>query len=184
MTSPGSRHCYTFSEYLQYEEASNTKHEFLDGEIYRMAGGTPEHAAVSVAMSALLFQAVRGTDRRAYSSDLRIRVAATGLTTYPDVTVVCGPIETDPENQNTVTNPKIVVEVLSKSTAAYDRREKLDHYKKMPSLQCCVLVDPATRSVETWIRAGGDWKREEFAAGDTMTLPELAVKIPIDSIFA
>jgi Uma2 family endonuclease len=81
---------YTYAEYLAFESASNVKHEFCGGKIYAMASGTPEHAALQVVVSGLLFAQLRGGRCRAYSSDLRVRVLATGLVTYPDVTVVCG----------------------------------------------------------------------------------------------
>lgn len=84
------QHHYTFSDYIALEEASNTKHEFLDGEIFAMAGGTPTHAELSVTVGSLLWQQLRGTSCRVFSSDLRVRVLATGLAAYPDVTVVCG----------------------------------------------------------------------------------------------
>ncbi len=87
MAAPVPLHRYSFSDYLALEEASNTKHEFLDGEIYGMAGGTPEHAALSVAVSSAFLAQLRGGPCRVYSSDLRVRVLATGLATYPDVTV-------------------------------------------------------------------------------------------------
>jgi Uma2 family endonuclease len=128
MATPASLHRYSFADYLAFEEASTTKHEFLDGEIYGMAGGTPEHAALSVAVSSALLAQLRGGPCRVYSSDLRVRVHATGLATYPDVTVVCGEVQRDPESVTTVVNPRIVVEVLSDATEAYDRGQKLDHY--------------------------------------------------------
>ncbi|RLB56174.1 MAG: Uma2 family endonuclease [Deltaproteobacteria bacterium] len=183
MPTAAPKHHYSFAEYLEFEESSNTKHEFSDGEIYGMAGGSPEHAAITVAMAAQLYNALGGGPCKAYSSDLRVRVAATGLTTYPDVTVVCDPVETDPESPTTVTNPKIVVEVLSPSTEDYDRGEKLDHYQQVPSMEACVLVDPKTRTVERWLREEGQWKRQSFASHSTMPLPGVPGGIVIDALF-
>ncbi len=113
-----SERSFSFDEYLQLEEVSNTKHEFVRGEIYAMASATPRHAtvAVAVAVASQLHQNLSGGSCRAYSSDLRIRVTATGLVTYPDVTVVCGDMQTDPASDTTVVNPTVVVEVLSAST--------------------------------------------------------------------
>lgn len=93
----GPRHKYTFADYEDLEQASNVKHEFFAGEIYAIAGGTPEHAALAVAVAALLFPQLQAGPCRTFSSDLRVRVRATGLASYPDVTVVCGPLERDPE---------------------------------------------------------------------------------------
>jgi len=90
MALPVRLHNYSFLEYRMLEEASSTKHEFLDGEIYAMAGGTPLHAALAAAVATALSNQLAGSECRVYSSDLRVRVVATGLATYPDATVVCG----------------------------------------------------------------------------------------------
>src|SRR4051812_20568072 len=123
-------HRYSFADYLAVEEMGSVKHEFLDGNIYAMAGGAPLHAALAAAVATALSNALRGGPCRVFSSDLRIRVLATGLASYPDVTVVCGALRTDPESADTVTNPMVVVEVLRDSTMDYDLGEKLEHYRK------------------------------------------------------
>ena len=115
----------TFAEYLALEEKSDTKHELVDGEIFAMAHGTPEHGRLAVRMARLLGNALEGKPCEVFSSDVRVRVLATGLATYPDVSVVCGRMEIDPENRNTITNPIVLVEVLSDSTESYDRSIKL-----------------------------------------------------------
>jgi Uma2 family endonuclease len=130
----------TFAEYVALEEATTGKHEYVGGQIYAMAGGTPEHSALAVSIATQLANQVRGGRCRVHSSDLRVRVVETGLATYPDVTVVCGAWERDPENAQTVVNPAVLVEVLSPSTEAYDRGEKLEHYKRISSLRAVVLV--------------------------------------------
>lgn len=104
---------HSFREYVRVEQGSTIKHEFLDGEIFAMAGRTPEHAAIAANVIAALHRQLIGTGCRVYSSDLRVRVRATGLTTYPDISVVCGERETDPEDPNTVVNPTLIIEVLS-----------------------------------------------------------------------
>jgi Uma2 family endonuclease len=91
MSSPLHRTRYTWAEYLALEASSNVKHEYLNGQIYAMAGGTPEHAALAAAVIGLLFPQLRGAPCRAHDADLRVRVPKTGLATYPDVTIVCGP---------------------------------------------------------------------------------------------
>ena len=122
---------YGYDEYLAHEEACNTKNEYLDGQIYAMAGASPAHNRLASAVTGLLVpQLLRGRCRT-YSSDQRVRVRATGLATYPDVTVICGPVELDPDDprQHTALNPALLVEVLSSSTEEYDRGEKFEHYK-------------------------------------------------------
>jgi Uma2 family endonuclease len=106
----------TYAEYVAAEESSAEKHEFLAGEVYAMAGGTIEHAALCAAIAGELRDALRDRPCRVFSSDARVRVQATGLSTYPDVTVVCGTLETDAEDAHAIANPIVLVEVLSDST--------------------------------------------------------------------
>lgn len=183
MTSPAPRRHFTFRDYLALEEASNVKHEYFAGEIYAMAGGTPEHAALAVAVSAALFDQLAGSDCRVFSSDLRVRVVATGLATYPDVTVVCGDLEHDPENPATITNPTLVVEVLSPSTETYDRGEKLEHYRQIPSLRECVRVAHDRRRIEALRRdAGGSWSRSIAEAG-AMDLTSIGCRLEVELLY-
>lgn len=157
MGVPARLHSYSFRDYLVVEEMSGVKNEYLDGEIYAMAGGSVLHAALSASVLALLHRQLSGRCQ-VHTSDLRIRVLATGLATYPDVTVVCGPVETDPENQNTVVNPTLLVEVLSPSTIAYDLGQKFEHYRSVPSLQAVVYVWQDQPRLEVRERAGDGWR--------------------------
>lgn len=148
---------YTYAEYLGFEASSNVKHEFLDGQIYAMAGGTPEHAALAAAVISLLGPQLRAGECRPYSSDLRVRTPS-GLTTYPDVTVICGPRTIDALDPLAITNPVLIVEVLSRSTEEYDSGDKFEHYKTFPSLREYVLVSHRERSVEVRSRAEDGWR--------------------------
>ncbi len=184
MGTSAALHRYSFADYLAFEEASTTKHEFLNGEIYGMAGGTPEHVALSVAVSSALLAQLRGGPCSVYSSDLRVRVLATGLATYPDVTVVCGDLERDPDSRASVVNPRVVVEVLSDGTEAYDRGQKLDHYRRIPSLAAIVLVSHRTPAIEVWERTSdGAWRRREFSAGQTAEIEALPARLVVDEIY-
>jgi Uma2 family endonuclease len=184
MTRPAHRPRYTYSEYLALEQASNVKHEFHQGEIYAMAGGTPEHAALAGNVIALLSVQLRDKPCRVYTSDLRVRVLATGLATYPDVTVVCGTREIDPEDANTVINPIVLVEVLSPRTADYDRIEKRENYKQIPSLRDVVLVDHQERLVEVWTRdEEGRWTRTEARAGKSAAVRSIGVDLSVDEVY-
>ncbi|HSL84644.1 MAG TPA: Uma2 family endonuclease [Thermoanaerobaculia bacterium] len=177
-------HRYTFREYLELEETSTVRHEFLEGEIYAMAGGTPEHAALTMSIGATLVTALRGGPCRVHSSDLRIRVRATGLATYPDVTVVCGPYETEPESRTTVTNPHVVVEVTSDSTEEYDRGKKLESYKQIAGLAAIVLVSHRERLIEVMERQDeGPWKRQEARRGGRARLATLDCDLVVDEIY-
>ena len=184
MSDPTGLHRYTYQDYLDLEEASNVKHEFLEGEVYGMAGGTPEHAALSVAVSSSLHAQLRGGDCRAYSSDLRVRALATGLTTYPDVTVVCGETQLDPASPTTVINPSVVVEVLSDSTEDYDRGKKLEHYRQIPSLVTVVLVSHREPRLELWHRSeGSSWKAGTAGPGETAELAAISCVLDVDEIY-
>lgn len=114
----GNHHRFTFDEYLRLEQDSSVKHEYLSGQVYAMSGGSPEHAGVTANIARLLGNALTSRPCRVFSPDLRVRVLATGLGTYPDVAVVCGRLELDPEDpkQHTAVNPTLLVEVLSPST--------------------------------------------------------------------
>jgi Uma2 family endonuclease len=175
---------YTYREYVLLEQESNVKHEFLDGRIYAMAGGTPDHAALQAAVLNLLFPHIRGGRCRSYTSDLRVRVLAAGLATYPDGTVVCGPRQLDPEDGISVTNPTLLVEVLSKSTEAYDRGEKFTHYKRIPSLRQYVLVSQMERRVEVWTRDGDiTWTLAVSKEGDVADLGSIGARLDVRELY-
>lgn len=175
--------CYTYAEYLAFEDASNSKHEFLDGEIYAVAGGTPEHAALVLAVGSSLLTQLRGGACRAYGSELRVRVMASGLVSYPDATVICGEPEHDPESRTTVTNPRVVVEVTSPSTEAYDRGEKLAHYQRIVSVQEAVIVSHRERVVEVWRRTAAGWTRDEARSGARLRLDSIDAELNVDQIY-
>lgn len=177
-------HKYTYEGYLEYESSANVKHEFLGGEIYAMAGGTIEHAAIAVNASSSLNQQLRGTPCVVFSSDLKVRVLATGLATYPDVTVICGAVERDPKSHDVALNPTVVVEVLSDSTEDWDRGEKLEHYKRIPSLRECVLIGHRQKRVEVVRRChDGSWQTEAAGPGESVTLASVACSIAVDELY-
>ena len=177
-------HQYTYEDYLALEQASNVKHEFLDGEIYAVAGGTPNHAALSVTVSSVLHAQLRRGPCRVFSSDLRVRVLATGLATYPDATVVCGELEVDPANQDTVVNPRVVVEVLSDSTEKYDRGVKLKHYRQIPALSAVVLVWQRERRIEVWERVMDEtWEPRAAGPGESARITAIDCTLSIDEIY-
>ncbi len=151
-------HRFDFEAYLRVEEDSGVKHEYLAGRVWAMAGGSPDHAGIAANVMRLLGNQLVGKPCRVFSSDLRIGVRATELVTYPDVSVVCGQLESDPIDRtgHTIANPKVLVEVLSPSTAEYDRGEKVRHYQLIPSLEAIVLIDHEARRAELWQRRGGD----------------------------
>ncbi len=162
-----SRHRYSYAEYLAYEADSALKHEFDDGDIVAMAGGSRRHNAIASRISAAL-EAARKPGCVAFQSDQRVRVLETGRATYPDASMVCGPIEGDPADASghTITNPSLVVEVLSPTTEEDDRGAKWLHYQRIPSLDEYVLVSQSQPRIEVFRRGeGGAWEYREQTAG-------------------
>lgn len=178
-------HRYTWQEYVALERASNLRHEFFEGEIFAMAGGTPEHAALAAVVIGELIRQLEGKPCRPYTSDLRIRVPATGLCTYPDVSVICGKPETDPDDANSVVNPTVLVEVLSDSTEAYDHGEKFDSFRKLPSLEEYVLVSHREVLVEVFRRTpSGPWSRLEARTHASAKLESIGCELAVDRVYA
>ncbi|MFO7563424.1 MAG: Uma2 family endonuclease [Enhygromyxa sp.] len=183
MTASASRRRHSYAEYLELDETSNVKLEFFDGEIFAMAGGTHEHAELAMNVGIAL-AAARDLGCHLHSSDLRVRVLATGLAAYPDVTVVCGPKQTDPESRTTVVNPTVIVEVLSDGTQDYDRGEKLEHYRQIPSLQVCMLVSHRERHIEVWQRGqDGEWSPTHYRANAMIELDAIGVSFAVDEVY-
>lgn len=183
MVSSVRLHRYTYRDYLALERGANVRHEFFDGEIYAMAGGTREHAAICANLMISLGSQLRGRGCQVHSSDLRVRVLESGLATYPDVTVICSRAESDPDDRNTITNPVLLVEVLSPSTAAYDRGDKLAHYRRIPSLREVVLVAHDERLIEVWHRQEADvWVRREARSG-SLSLSSIDATLNVDEVY-
>jgi Uma2 family endonuclease len=175
---------YGLSEYLSFEASSNVKHEYVGGQIYAMAGGTPEHAALAAAFLGQLYAHLRTGRCRPYDADLRVRVREADLLTYPDVTIVCGPVERDAEDPMSVVNPSVLVEVLSESTERYDRGAKFEHYKKLPSLRQYVLVCHDERRVEVWTRGAGDaWTYQAVREGECAQLSSAGASIDVRELY-
>jgi Uma2 family endonuclease len=172
MSARPARHHYTYAEYLTYERDSGMKHEYDDGEIVAMAGGSRRHNALASRVSAAL-ETARRPECVAFQSDQRIRVLATGRTTYPDASMVCGPIESDPAEPGgaTIANPVLIVEVLSPSTEQSDRGDKWQHYQLIPSLQEYVLVSQSQVRVERYRRLPtGGWEYHDVTEGSVELL--------------
>jgi Uma2 family endonuclease len=174
---------HSYAEYLQLLELSNVKLEFCDGEIYAMAGGTPTHADLGASAVRLLGNSLLGRCRVS-SSDLKVRIEETDLTTFPDVTVVCGERRTSSIDGNAVINPTLLVEVTSSSTEAYDRGEKLSHYKQIPSLVAVLLVSHRRRQVTVIERTADGWAQRELRAGEVVTVEQLSLSMSVDELYA
>ena len=121
----------------------------------------------------------------AHDADLRVRVLETGLATYPDVTIVCGPSQRDPQDENAVTNPTLIVEVLSRSTEDYDRGDKFEHYKRIASLEQYVLVSHNQHEIEVWTRVSRDeWARAVSREGERALLGSIGAELDVAEVYA
>lgn len=175
----------TYDEYLALEASSSLKHEYIRGEVYAMSGGTPTHARLQVGVSAALAAALKGRACAVFSSDLAVRVEATDATFHPDVTVVCGKLETSARDRNAVVNPKVIVEVLSESTEAYDRGAKAGHYRQIPSLSEYVLVAQAERLVEVYRRnERGRWELAVEARSGEVLVEGIGAAFTVEELYA
>ena len=175
---------YPYSEYRCFEEENPARHEYLDGQILAMAGGTPAHARLQAAVLFTLERQLEGRPCQPFPSDLRVRIRATGMATYPDVSVVCGPLAADPDDPNAVSNPTVLVEVLSDRTEAYDRGEKFEHYRLIPELREYVLVSHRERLVEVRRREpDGSWHVHQAGRGEIAALAALGVEIDVDALY-
>jgi Uma2 family endonuclease len=175
----------THAEYLAAEAAADVRHEYLGGNVWAMAGGTIEHGGLAMAVAREIGLAIGDKPCRVFSSDVRIQIPETDLTTYPDLSVVCGQLQTARDDDHAITNPTILVEVLSDSTEAYDRGAKWAHYRRIASLREYMLVSQSEPLVEVYRRTeGGRFELFEARAGETIELASIAARIPVDAIFA
>jgi len=164
------------------ETLSPIRHEYFDGEIYAMAGGTPEHAALVFRVLLVIGSQLPG-GCQGFTSDLRVRTA-TGLTTYPDGTIVCGDLQRALEDRIAVTNPVVLIEVTSKSTEDYDRGVKLLHYQSIASLKEVVIVSHRERRISIHRRdATGGWISLDAVIGESVTLESIGATVSVDDVY-
>ena len=178
-------HRYTYAEYVVLEQVSSTKHEFLDGEIYAMAGGSEEHSALAAEVLRALGNAIGDRPCRAHTSDLRIYVEAAGLATFPDGSVISGPLEQHPPSPvATALNPSVLLEVTSSSSEEYDTGAKLDCYRTIPSLREYVVVSHRERRITVHQRTGSDaWTTRVAIAGGRVRVESLGAELVVDEVY-
>lgn len=182
MALPAHRR-YTYEEYLELEEASETKNEFFEGTILAMAGGTAEHSLLKTNLLVAVAVALRGRPCRAFDADLRSLVEEADFATYPDVSVACGPFVRSERDPNALTNPTVLFEVLSPGTAAYDLGQKFDQYAKLPSLQEYVVIDSERVMARVFRREGEKWSIHGVPANGQLDLESLGIRIAMVDIY-
>lgn len=176
---------YSAEEYLALEETAEFRSEYYQGEIFAMAGGSANHNQIISNLNASLNIAFRNKSCRVYATDMRLWIQARNMFTYPDVLVVCGKVEFYPGRDDTVANPAAIFEVLSESTKNYDRGEKFEIYRALPTLKEYVLVDQYRVHLEHFSKNGqGKWVLEEFEDLQAMlNLPEIEFQISLQEIY-
>ena len=176
---------FTIAEYVDLERYSNVKHEYIDGLILAMGGGTTTHARLAASIIASLESQLTDRPCEVYTSDARIRIAEPNVITYPDISVGCGPIEADREDDCAQLNPTVLVEIASPSSERYDRGKKFRFYRAIPSLREYVIVGQDEPSIDVFRRADdGTWPLAMHGkAGDRVELASIECMLDIDTIY-
>lgn len=172
-------------EYLELEKQASEKQEYWHGGIFMMAGASRNHNLIAGNVYFALRQQAGTRGCTAFMADVRLRIDKDNAYVYPDVMLVCGVVQTDPRQQETVLNPIVLVEVLSDSTAGFDRNEKFKMYRHIPSLEHYVMIDQAEPYIEAYRREGRFWVLETLEGLDAvLKLRTLDLEISMQEIYA
>jgi Uma2 family endonuclease len=176
---------YTPQEYLARERQAEVRSEYFAGEIFAMSGNSRGHNLIVTNAVGELRHRLRHRPCEVYPSNMRVKVEASGLYTYPDVTVVCGEPRFEDAEVDTLLNPMVLMEVLSKSTEAYDRGKKSAHYRRLPSLRDYVLIAQDRRHVEVYSRSDDRWLLTEArGTAGVLHITALACEVPLAELYA
>jgi Uma2 family endonuclease len=174
------------AEYLEIERSTQTKHEYHDGLIYAMSGGTLEHGLICGNTYGEIRNALRNQSNECIpiNSEVKLHLVKANKYVYPDVMVVCGPIEKAKEEPNAITNPKVIIEVLSKTTESYDRGDKFHNYRQITTLEEYILIDQYKAQVEIYTRKSDLWRITLIKGLDQeLILESLNIVIPLEYIY-
>lgn len=176
----------TPEEYLAIERKAEVRSEYYGGEMFLMTGANREHNLIVTSLTRRIDEQLDGKPCELYPNDMRVRIPATGLYTYPDVVVVCDEPQFEDEHVDTLLNPILIVEVLSPSTEAYDRGKKFEHYQQIPSLVEYLLVAQETCRVEQFVRQGASqWLYSEaHRLEDVVTLSSINCTLALKDVYA
>ncbi|MEX2173539.1 MAG: Uma2 family endonuclease [Pirellulaceae bacterium] len=182
---PPDRRRISLAEYLAWEARSGGKHEFYRGEVFAMAGASLRHNRIATNILARLYQSLEGGPCEVFGSDQRIRIDAVDLSTYPDVSVICGGVQVDAVDRHGVTNPRVIVEVLSKSTENYDRGRKFEFYQHLQSFMEYVLVYQDEPKVIHYVREdNGRWSYKLLVGEqETLRLESIDSELPFAAVY-
>ncbi len=174
---------FTASDFLAWDENQTVRHEYFQGEVFAMAGGSDNHATVILNVATSIRQHLKGTACRVFMQDVKLNVERANSYFYPDVFVTCS--ERDAQDRMIKSEAKLVVEVLSPSTTAFDRGHKFEAYRNMPSLQEFVLIDPEALTAEVYRRSTNEeWILRAFAVGQGVTMQSVDLTISAADLFA
>jgi Uma2 family endonuclease len=185
MTPTLEQRTYTREEYLEFETASEERHEYANGEIRLMTGGTPDHSEIAINLATLLKSALRGKPYRIFGADQRLWIPDRNLYTYPALMVVEKPLQLQTGRTDTVTNPCFIAEVLSKSTQDYDRGEKFSAYRTIESFREYLIVNQYKIHVEHYVKmAANQWLLSEYDDPNiTLSLSALETQIEVIALY-
>ncbi len=175
----------SIEEYLEMENASIEKHEYYKGEIFAMSGAKLQHNIITRNFYLALGLKLKGRPCQPFGSDLRIHVEKNTLFTYPDISVICGEVETLNNDEYNALNPSVIVEVLSPSAKNYDRGDKFNLYRGIPALKEYILVDSQSISIEAFsINSHGNWELKEYKDIDeTLNIETIQVSLALKEIY-
>jgi len=175
----------TITEYLAMEEMAEIKHDYSAGEIVAMTGGTLDHGRIISNIDRFMAPTASANGCEVFTNDIRLAVRASDMFTYPDLMLVCGEIERFEDRLDTITNPRLIIEVLSSSTRDYDSGRKLHAYRKLPSLEEYLMVDQYSFAVDRFCRRGKFWQLEDLHGLEAvLTIDHLDIEIPFSTIYA
>ena len=174
----------SIEEYLAFERGSQEKHEYYNGEVFAMSGAGRRHNIIFSNLFGELLINLKGKPCKPFGSDMRLHIPQNTLFTYPDISIYCGELNEDLDNDNAI-NPTVLIEILSPSTRDYDRGGKFKLYREIPSLKEYVMVDTEAILVEAFrINASGHWELEEFKSPDQLLpITSLSISIALKDIY-
>ena len=176
---------YTIPEYLEVEKEKLEKHEYYNGEIFAMSGASARHNVIFSNIFVALGIALKGKNCRPYGSDMRVHIPENSLFTYPDISIFCGDVITTKEDEDTATQPTVIIEILSNSTKNYDRGQKFMLYRAIPTLKEYILIDSESIHAEHFaINKEGLWQLKEYSnAEEKIIIETLSVQLPLGDIY-
>ncbi len=176
---------YTIEEYLEMEELATEKHEYYQGEIFAMSGAKHQHNIVKKNVYSSLLSKLKGKPCQPWDSDSRVHIQKNTLFTYPDISVVCGDPEFLNNDEWNLLNPTVIIEVLSPSTKNYDRGDKFNLYRDIPSLKEYILVEPEKISIEAfYINQNGQWELKEYKnLTDILEIKAIQFSMPLTDVY-